>query len=96
MLRMRIERAPLKDCENHVILDEYNRLSHARIPINEFVHWVRDNPAGPAWHALLETEEGRIVGHTSVFPLRTNFRAGEIVPAKSEYHFYTKTFVRKK
>lgn len=92
MLRMRIERAPLKESENRVILDEYNRLTEGRIPIDEFVHWVRDNPAGQAWHAILETEEGRIVGHTSVFPLRTSFGTGTIIPAKSEYSFLHEDF----
>jgi len=92
MLKMRIERAPLKNGENRVILEEYNRLTSGNIPMNEFVHWVRDNPSGPAWHAILETEGGRIVGHTSVFPLRTNFGEGRIVPAKSEYSFLHENF----
>jgi len=96
MLRMRIERAPLPDSENRVILEEYNRLTTGRIPIGEFVHWVKDNPAGAAWHAILETTEGRIVGHTSVFPLRTSYRGGEIVPAKSEYSLLHEDFRKEK
>lgn len=96
MLRMRIERAPLGPAENMVILGEYNRLSNARIPMNEFVHWVGDNPAGPAWHAILETEQSRIVGHTSVFPLRTAFGAGTVTPAKSEYSFLHEDFRKEK
>jgi len=96
MLKMRIERAPLKDHENRVILDEYNRLSNARIPMEEFLHWVRDNPAGPAWHAILETQEGRIVGHTSVFPVRTGYRGGEVIPAKSEYSLLHEDFRKEK
>jgi GNAT superfamily N-acetyltransferase len=96
MLRMRIERAPLKEAENRSILDDYNRLTGGRIPVDEFVHWVSENPAGAAWHALLETDEGRIVGHTSVFPLRTNFEGGSIIPAKSEYSFMHEDFRKEK
>ncbi|HTR48114.1 MAG TPA: hypothetical protein VMM16_12085 [Verrucomicrobiae bacterium] len=96
MLKLRIERAPLKAAENRVILEEYNRLTGGSIPMNEFVHWVAENPAGAAWHALLETEEGRLVGHTSVFPLLTSFAAGAILPAKSEYSFMHEDFRREK
>jgi len=96
MLSMRIERAPLSDTANRAILDGYNRLTKSNIPTNEFVHWVRENPAGPAWHALLETAEGRIVGHTSVFPLRTGFGSGSVVPAKSEYSFLHEDFRKEK
>jgi hypothetical protein len=96
MLKMRIERAPLKESENRAILDEYNRLTSGRIPMDEFVHWVKDNPAGAAWHAILETEEGRIAGHTSVFPLRTSFAAGTVIPAKSEYSFLHENFRKEK
>jgi len=96
MLKMRIERAPLKSGENRVILEEYNHLTSGNIPLDEFVHWVKHNPAGPAWHAILETEGGRIVGHTSVFPLRTNFGEGRIIPAKSEYSFLQQNFRKEK
>lgn len=96
MLKMRIERAPLTEGENRVILDEYNRLTAGQIPMDEFVHWVTDNPAGQAWHAILETKEGRIVGHTSVFPLRTHFGSGTIIPAKSEYSFLHEDFRKEK
>jgi hypothetical protein len=87
MLNFRIVRGPLTDPENEAILREYNRLTSSNIPLNELVHWVRNGPAGPAWHAILETDEGKIVGHTSLFPLRTGFGGGELVPAKSEYSF---------
>jgi hypothetical protein len=96
MLRMRIERAPLKQAENLAILEHYNRLTGGRIPIDEFVHWVRDNPTGLAWHGILETEEGRIVGHTSAFPLRTEHGEGKLVPAKSEYSFMHEDFRKEK
>jgi hypothetical protein len=96
MLRMRIVRAPLSENENQVILSEYNRLTGGSIPMNEFLHWVDKNPAGKAWHAILETEESRIVGHTSVFPLRTSFEGGAMIPAKSEYSFMHEDFRKEK
>ena len=96
MLRMRIARAPLAESENRVILDEYNRLARGHIPMEEFVHWVRDNPSGEAWHAILETCDGKIVGHTSVFPLRTSFAGGAITPAKSEYSYLQEGFRKEK
>jgi hypothetical protein len=88
---MRIVRSPLGERDNEVILREYNRLASAIIPMNEFVHWVQDGPAGPAWHAILETHEGRIVGHTSVFPLRVAYGSA-LLPAKSEYSFLHEDF----
>jgi hypothetical protein len=87
MLNIRITRGPLRDAENHVILSEYNRLTGVQIPMEEFAHWVQASPAGAAWHALLETDDGRIVGHTSVFPLRVAYENGQLIPAKSEYSF---------
>lgn len=96
MLEMRIEKAPLKESESRAILDEYNRLTSAGIPLEEFVHWTRDNPAGKTWHAILQTEDERIVGHTSVFPLRTPFESGAITPSKSEYSFLHEDFRKEK
>jgi hypothetical protein len=78
--------------ENEAILGEYNRLTSSGIPFDEFVRWVQASPAGPAWHAILETDEKRIVGHTSVFPLRTSYGGPERVPAKSEYSFLHEDF----
>jgi len=96
MLNMRIVRAPLSDQENSVILSEYNRLTGGRIPLEEFKRWVTESPEGPAWHAILQTDEGRIVGHTSVFPLRAGASASGIVPGKSEYSFLHEDFRKEK
>ncbi|HLK04874.1 MAG TPA: hypothetical protein VKT53_10585 [Candidatus Acidoferrum sp.] len=92
MLDLRIVRSPLSDSENRQILSEYNRLTKARIPLNEFEHWVQKSPAGPAWHAILQTAEGRIVGHTSLIPLRTSFVGENLIPAKSEFSFVHEDF----
>jgi hypothetical protein len=96
MLRMRIERAPLAESANEAILTEYNRLTGAEIPINEFVHWLNASPAGKAWHAILESEDGQIAGHTSVFPVRTSFSGAILVPAKSEYSVVRPEFRKEK
>jgi hypothetical protein len=85
MLNFRLVNGPLARPANEAILVEYNRLTGARIPISEFEHWVQDAPAGSAWHALLETDDGRIVGHTSLFPFRSKYGDSHLIPAKSEF-----------
>jgi len=85
MLNLRLVRSPLEAAANETILRDYNRLTQARIPIEEFVRWVQNSPAGPAWHGLLETDEGRIVGHTSLFPFQIANGNGHLIPAKSEF-----------
>jgi hypothetical protein len=92
MVNLRLARGPLPREENQQILSEYNRLTGARIPIHEFEHWVQRGPAGPAWHAILETDERRIVGHTSLIPLRTAYGPPGLIPAKSEYSFVNEEF----
>jgi hypothetical protein len=92
MLNMRIVSAPLAEEDYRAILTEYNRLTLAGIPMNEFLRWVRDSPEGPAWHALLQTDEGRIVGHTSVLPLRARYREKHLVAGMSEYSFLHEDF----
>ena len=96
MLNMRIVRAPLSSQENSVILSEYNRLTGGRIPLEEFDRWVTKSPEGPAWHAILTADDGRIVGHTSVFPLRAGAPGSPIVPGKSEYSFLHEDFRKEK
>src|SRR5215470_13387885 len=92
MLDLRIVRSPLTDSENGQILSEYNRLTKARIPLREFEHWVQKGPAGPAWHAILQTAESRIVGHTSLIPLKTSYSHDRLIPAKSEFSFVHENF----
>jgi hypothetical protein len=96
MLKLRIARGPLQDAENHAILYEYNRLTGSQIPLDEFVNWVQKSPAGPAWHALLTTDEDRIVGHTSLFPFTTLYSSERLTPAKSEYSFLHEDFRKEK
>lgn len=92
MLNLRIVRGPLPKAANEAILSEYNRLAPAKIPMGEFLHWVQEGPEGPAWHAILESDEGEIVGHQSLIPFRANCNGQKIVAAKSEYTFLRDEF----
>jgi hypothetical protein len=92
MLNMRIARGPLRDGEYAAILGGYNALTSADIPMDEFMRWVKGSPDGPAWHAILETDEGRIVGHTSVLPVRAGFQDKYLVSGMSEYSFVHEDF----
>jgi len=92
MLDLRIVRGPLQPRQNEAILSTYNELTSSRIPLQEFLRWTQDSPAGPAIHALVETEAGEIAGHTCLIPF-TAARAGEPArPAKVEYSFLREEF----
>lgn len=85
MLNLRVVRGPLKDEEYAAILTEYNRLTGSKIPLEEFVHWVKESPVGPSWHGILETDEGRIVGHDVAIPMPNGTGTSGVIPAKAEY-----------
>jgi hypothetical protein len=91
-LSLRMVRGPLKPHENQSILSQYNELASANIPEQEFLRWIQDSPAGPAWHAVLETRDGEIVGHTSLIPFRATHEGRALVAAKSEYSFIREEF----
>jgi hypothetical protein len=92
MMNLRVVQGPLKPHENEVILSEYNRLTSSQIPMQDFLHWVQGSPAGPSWHAIFETDEGQIVGHSCLIPLRGQCNGTRMVPAKSEYGFILEEF----
>jgi hypothetical protein len=96
MLNMRIVRGPLSSGENEAILREYNRLTSSRIPMDEFLNWTQKSPAGPAWHGILQDDDGNLVGHTSLFPFRTENGSSHLTPAKSEYSFLHEDFRKEK
>ena len=96
MLNMRITRGPLTEREYEAVLFDYNRLTLANIPMKEFLRWVENSPGGPAWHALLETAEGRVVGHTSVLPIRAGFHEKNLLTGMSEYSFVHEDFRKMK
>jgi hypothetical protein len=92
LLNLRIVRGPLKPHENQSILSQYNSLASANVPTREFLRWIQDSPEGPAWHAILEANDGDIVGHTSLFPFRATHDRRSMVAAKSEYSFIREEF----
>jgi len=92
MLNLRIVRGPLQPRENEAILTEYNRLKSSEIPMQEFLHWIQNSPEGPAWHAILETDDEEIVGHQCAIPLRGSCQGQRVVAAKSEYAFLREEF----
>jgi GNAT superfamily N-acetyltransferase len=96
MLNLRTVRGPLQGAEEESILADYNRLTGARIPLGDFRRWVRDSPEGPAWHAILQTDEARIVGHFSLIPLRAHDGGKDLIAAKTEYFFVHEDFRREK
>lgn len=96
MLNMHIVRAPLAEADYKTILTEYNRLTLARIPMNEFLRWVSKSPAGPAWHAFLTNDNGRIIGHTSVLPIPAQRGKACLTTAMSEYSFVHEDFRKQK
>jgi hypothetical protein len=91
-LNLRIVRGPLLPRENVGILSEYNRLKASQIPLHEFLNWIQNSPEGPAWHAILETDNGDIVGHQSLIPFRATCQGRRFVAAKSEYAFLREEF----
>lgn len=86
-MTLRVMRGPLDMWKNKVILRHYNRLAGTNIPIREYLRWIQEGPEGPAWHVLLQDEASRIVGHSSVIPLRCRFGERQILAGKSEYSF---------
>jgi hypothetical protein len=87
MLNLRIVRGSLQADQDEAILRKYNKLTSSTISIEEFRHWVQSGPEGPAYHALLETEDRQIAGHICLIPFRTKWSGETIVTAKAEYFF---------
>lgn len=86
-MSLRVVRGPLEAWKSEIILRHYNRLVSANIPVDEYLHWVKDGPEGPAWHVLLANDASEIVGHSSVIPLRCRFGGRPVLAGKSEYSF---------
>jgi len=92
MLSLRIVRGPLTDRENEFVLREYNRLTASRIPMNMYLRWVQGSPDGPAFHALLDTDQGEIAGHFCLIPVRAEGAGRKLTAAKAEYLFVREGF----
>lgn len=96
MLNLRIIRGPLDAAQEQTIVGEFNRLTNSAIPVTDFRRWVRDSPDGPAWHALLVTDESEIAGHFCLIPLHANYEGQKIRSARTEYFFVHEKFRKEK
>jgi hypothetical protein len=86
-LNLRIVRGPLQPQQNQSIISQYNSLASEGISTADFLRWIQNSPEGPAWHAILETIDGDIVGHTSLIPIPATYNGRPAVAAKSEFSF---------
>ena len=86
-LNLRMIRGPLQPQQNQSIISQYNSLASEDISAEDFMRWIQDSPEGPAWHAILETNDGDIVGHTSLIPIPATYNGRPAVAAKSEFSF---------
>ena len=92
MLNLSVVRGPLEEHRNKEILREFNRLTNSHVPIKDYCRWVENSPEGPAWHALLTTENSRIAGHICLIPLRAEYEGKRLVVARTEYFFVHEDF----
>lgn len=60
--------------------------------IQEFRRWTEQGPAGPAIHALLEGNDGRIVAHCCLLPLPLQGPEGSLTVAKEHYFFVSENY----
>src|SRR5947209_2609507 len=88
MLNLEVVRGPLpSDQDYRAIFTEYTRLTGARVAERYMHRWCKDGPAGPAVHALLRTDEGKIAGHTCIFPFPIEVNGEKQIAGKAEYLF---------
>lgn len=91
-LQLRVIRSPLSTLERNRVLSEYNRLTGNRVAIQEFRRWTEQSPAGPAVHALLEANDGRILAHCCLLPFPLQSPGGSLTVAKEHYFFISEHY----
>jgi hypothetical protein len=94
MLELRLTRAPLDDATQNAVVREYSRLVGTPVSEEDFRRWTEGSPAGPALHGLLESSEGRVVGHCCLFPFPLYRDGRKLIGAKAEYLFVHEEFRR--
>jgi hypothetical protein len=95
MLNLEVVRGPLpSDQDYRTIFAEYQRLTQSRNSERLMHRWCKDSPAGPALHALLRTDEGKVVGHACVFPFPIEVAGRRVTGGKGEYLFIHEDFRR--
>jgi hypothetical protein len=93
MLNLEVIRGPLpSDQDYQTILAEYTRLTQSCVTERLMHRWCKDSPAGPALHALLRTDEGKIVGHMCIFPFPMEVAGKMVTAGKTEYLFVHEDF----
>jgi hypothetical protein len=94
MLNLELVRGPLSDQDYRTIFAEFIRLRQSRDSEHFMSRWCKDSPAGPALHALLRTDEGKIVGHACVFPFPIEVAGRRVTAGKGTYLFVHEDFRR--
>jgi hypothetical protein len=95
MLNLEIVRGPLpNDHDYETITAEYNRLGKTQISERLMRRWCKESPSGPALHALLKTDQGKIVGHMCIFPFSMELAGKKVTAGKTEYLFVHQDFRR--
>jgi hypothetical protein len=95
LLVLEVVRGPLANDEDyHTIASEYNRLGKTGISERLMRRWCKDSPCGPALHALVRTNKGRIVGHMCIFPFSMEISGRKVTGGKTEYLFVHEDFRR--
>jgi hypothetical protein len=96
MLDLQLVRGPLtSDPDYQTIIADFSRLSQqSPIPERLMRRWCTDSPAGPALHALLKTDDGKLVGHACVFPYPMEVAGRTVTGGKGEYLYVHKDFRR--
>jgi hypothetical protein len=86
-LRLRVIEGPLALADRTRVLSEYTRVTGNRVAVQQFRRWTEQSPSGPALHALLETPDGRLVGHCALVPFPLQGPQESITAAKEHYFF---------
>jgi hypothetical protein len=95
MLNLEVVRGPLpSDQDYQAIFAEYIRLTRSRVAERLMHRWCKDSPAGPALHAILRTDEGKIAGHACIFPFPMEVAGRKLTAGKGEYLFVHEDFRR--
>jgi hypothetical protein len=96
MLNLQLVRGPLASNQDYqTIIADFIRLSQ-QSPIRERLmrRWCKESPAGPALHAFLKTDEGKLVGHACVFPFPMEVAGRTVTGGYGEYLYVHKDFRR--
>ena len=97
MLNLQLVRGPLpSEADYRTIHAEYTRLTQARVSERLMHRWCKDSPSGPALHALLRTDEGKIVGHMCIIPFPIQVGRRRVTGGKTEYLFVHEDYRRER